>query len=192
MPNHLRRLVLAAACLCVLSIPETASAQGFISPFIGFTYGGDAACPGLLDCDDKSLNFGVGVGKLGRAAGVETEFGYARDFFKDAAVGESSVLTLMSNLMIAPRISFVRPYFTIGAGLIKTHIEFSPSSILSIGDNHFGWNWGGGVMLMSGNFGFRGDIRLFHSWGELQVFGLDLGDLNLDYNRASAALVLSF
>ena len=73
-----------------------------------------------------------------------------RIFLARHRAASSSVLTLMSNVMVAPRIGPVRPYALIGAGLIKSHVEASLGSLASIDNNNFGWDIGGGLMLMFG------------------------------------------
>ena len=42
-----------------------ARAEGFISPFIGYNFGGDSGCPSISNCEDKNLNWGIGVGAVG-------------------------------------------------------------------------------------------------------------------------------
>src|SRR5437763_720902 len=122
-------LVLAAAC--VLGVPASAHAEGFISPLIGFNFGGDAACPAVQGCEDKRLNFGLALGAAGNVFGFEEEFAYARDFFGTAPSLKSSVFTVMSNVMLAPKIGPVRPYFLTGLGLVKTHVDFTSASLLT-------------------------------------------------------------
>ena len=46
-----------------------ADAQGFISPFVGYNFGGDSGCPQITNCEDKHVNWGVAVGALGSIAG---------------------------------------------------------------------------------------------------------------------------
>ncbi len=81
----------------------TSRAQGFISPLIGFNFGGDANCPNITGCEEKRLNFGVSLGKMGSVFGFEEEFAYAKDFFGSAPTLNSSVLTVMSNVMLVPK-----------------------------------------------------------------------------------------
>ena len=176
---------------CLLSA-SPAAAQGFISPFLGFDYGGDSGCPTASDCENKHSNLGVAGGKLGAIAGAEVEFAYARDFFGDTPGVDTSDLTLMTNVIVGPRIGAIRPFVLGGVGLIKSHVELDAGSLLD-SSNNFGWNIGGGVMLMFGeHVGVRGDIRRFKSFQEISILGFDLSDEKLTYNRASAGLVLAF
>ena len=187
-------LVSCAALFAVtLLAPPSAHAQGFISPFIGFDFGGDSGCPTASGCEDRNSNIGVAVGTMGAVAGFEAEFGYARDFFGEAPGQASNVLTFMTNLMIGPRIGAVRPYVVGGLGLIKTHVELTAPSLLETDNNSFGWNFGGGVMVMFGDHvGVRGDLRRFSSFQERSILGFTLSNEKLSFQRAAAALVLAF
>lgn len=192
-PTHLLRALtrIAAACALTLGVSSAAHAQGFISPFVGYNFGGDAGCRGIGECKDTHSNIGVSLGTAG-LIGFEEEFAYAKNFFGDTPGVSSSVLTLMSNLMIAPKIVVVRPYAVIGVGLIKSHAEFDTASLLDTTNNDFGWDVGGGLMLMFGHFGVRGDVRYFHAFQDVSIAGFTLSDEKLDYGRASAGVVFSF
>jgi opacity protein-like surface antigen len=184
-------LRVATALALMLVASSAANAQGFISPFVGYNFGGDAGCPEISNCEDKKSNLGVSFGSAG-IIGFEEELAYAKNFFGEAPGVSSSVLTLMSNVMIAPRIGPVRPYVLIGAGLIKSHVEASLGSIVTTNNNNFGWNTGGGLMLMFGRVGVRGDIRYFHGFQDIEFLGVPLGDLKLDFGRAAAGVVFQF
>jgi opacity protein-like surface antigen len=172
---------------------NAASAQGFISPLIGFDFGGDSGCPEISTCEDKNLNIGVGVGSLGNVIGSELEFGYARDFFGEIPNVSSSVLTLMGNVMLAPRFGPAQPYALVGLGLIKTNVDFSAAGLLETSNNHFGWDVGGGLMIFfSDNVGIRGDLRYFHAFQDLEVLGIGLGSTKLDFGRAGAGVIFRF
>jgi opacity protein-like surface antigen len=181
-----------AAAAIVAATPEPAAAQGFISPFIGFDYGGNSGCPTATGCEDKNSNLGVAGGKLAAIAGAEVEFGYARDFFGDTPGVDSSVLTLMFNVLVGPKIAAVRPFLLGGVGLMKSHVELTAGSLLD-SSNNFGWNIGGGVMIMFGDHvGVRGDVRRFKSFQDTSILSFTLSDEKLTFNRASAGLVLAF
>jgi opacity protein-like surface antigen len=184
---------------CILAIALTMGvahdvhAQGFISPFIGYDFGGDASCPNITNCQDKKLNAGVAIGSLGSILGFEEEFAYAKNFFGDSTSFSSSVLTLMTNLMVVPAIGPVHPYVLGGVGLIKSHVEFTSASIFTTDNNNFGWDLGGGVIfLLGGHLGVRGDIRHFHSFQDLKVLGFTVSNSKLNFARASAGLVVTF
>ena len=181
------------ALVFTLAAASDLRAQGFISPLVGFNFGGDSGCPSIGDCEDKRLNVGVAVGTLGSVLGFETEFGYAKDFFGSAPAFESSVLTVMGNVMLVPATGPIRPYALVGLGLMKSHVELTPDSILTTNNNDFGWDIGGGVFIFFGDHvGVRGDIRYFHSFEDLELLGVDISDTKLDFGRAAGALVLKF
>jgi hypothetical protein len=189
-----RHVLLIGFCLlAVLLAPRQARAQGFIAPFVGFDYGGDSGCQTAGGCEDKNSNIGVAIGKMGNAVGFETDFGFARNFFGDVEGQTSSVLTIMSNLMIIPKIGPVRPYVLGGLGLIKTHVELTAPALLETKNSSFGWDMGAGVMVLFGqHIGIRGDIRKISSFQERTILGITLSNEKLSFQRASAALVLAF
>ena len=190
--SPLRRLVPVVALTALIAgAASDAAAQGFVSPLIGYDYGGDSGCRTRTECEDKSLNFGIAFGKLG-VIGFEQEIAYARDFFGDVPGESSGVLTVMSNLLVAPTIGFVTPYGLFGIGLMKAHADFQPTTLLSLSNNSAAWDIGAGVIVWAGPVGVRGDIRHFHSFRSITLPGLSLEDAKLDYSRASGALVFRF
>ena len=192
-----RRLLLGILAVgLTISAAGEARAQGFISPLIGYDFGGNAGCPTLSTltaCEDKNINFSVGFGAMGSVLGVEEEFGYASSFFGSAPALSSSVLTAMSNLMIVPKIGPVRPYMAVGIGLIKTHVNLTVPSVFTTDNNGLGWDIGGGLIgFVGAHVGLRGDVRYFHSFQDLSVLGLNLSSQKINFGRASVGLVLKF
>jgi len=176
----------------IAATASPARAEGFLSGFIGYNFGGDSGCPSIQNCDDKRANLGASVGSIG-VIGFEEELGYAKDFFGKTATGSSSVLTLMSNLLIAPGFGALHPYVLGGAGLMRSHTDFSPTQlVLDANDNQFAWDVGGGVMVFAGHVGVRGDIRHFHSFQESGFLGFLGAGEKLNFGRASGAVVLKF
>ena len=195
----MRRTAIRACAFTILTglllaaAPSAAQAQGFISPFVGFDFGGDSGCQTATDCEDKNSNIGVSVGAMGSLIGFEAEIGYARDFFGDTPGVSSNVLTFMSNLMVGPRIGPVRPYVLGGVGVIKTRVELTAPSLLETSNNSFGWDMGGGLMVLFGeHIGVRGDLRWFGTFEDREFLGVDLANEKLNFQRAAAALVLAF
>ena len=174
---------------------EARAQQGFISPFIGYNFGGDASCPQVTDCEDKRLNAGVTLGVTGDVFGFEEEFAYAKDFFGTAPDSRRACVTVMSNAMFIPKVGPVRPYLLAGLGLIKTHVEsLDPANLFTSDNNNFGWDVGGGVMInVAPHVGVRGDLRYFHSFQDpLTVLLVTLNGEKLDFGRASGAVVFRF
>jgi len=186
-------LIVLVSTIAIIGAAAPARADGFFSPYIGYNFGGDSGCPHLTGCEDKRLNVGAALGALGSAFGFEEDFGYAKDFFGTAPGLDSSVLTVMSNLMIAPKIGPAQPYVLGGVGLIKTHVSFTLPSVASTDNNNAGWDIGGGLIAYFGDHvGVRGDIRYFHAFQDLKILGFTLSDTKLDFGRASAGIVLKF
>lgn len=193
-----RRLLLGllAIGIVIIGTATQARAQGFISPLVGYDFGGDAGCPtlsNLTSCQDKKMNASVGFGAMGNVLGFEEEVAYAPNFFGSATGLSSSVLTLTSNVMLVPKIGPVRPYVLAGIGLIKTHVNLTIPSVFTTDNNGLGWDVGGGLIgFVSDHLGVRGDLRYFHSFQDLTVLGITLSNSKLNYGRASAGVVLKF
>jgi opacity protein-like surface antigen len=178
--------------------PRDAGAQGFISPFIGYNFSGDAGCQQITNCNDKKTDWGVSFGALGSVVGFEAELGYTKDFFGESSTQTSNVLTMMGNFMLAPKIGPVQPYGVVGLGLIRTTIEASLTSASS-DNNQLGWDAGGGlIVFFSQHVGVRGDVRYFRSFQLLDLSNfpifpnIGINQQKLDYGRVSAAAVFKF
>jgi opacity protein-like surface antigen len=174
--------------------PRNLAAQGFISPFIGYNFSGDAGCPQITNCKDKRTDWGVSFGALGSVVGFEAEFGYTKNFFGESVGQTSNVLTFMGNFMLAPKIGPVQPYGLVGLGLIRTAVD--ATAINSSDTNQFGWDGGGGLMIFFGeHFGVRGDVRYFRSF-QILDFGnfpnIGFNQTKLNYGRVAGAAVFKF
>jgi opacity protein-like surface antigen len=135
----------------------------------------------------------VAFGTLG-TVGFEADFGYVLNFFGDTGDVASNLLTFTTNLLIAPKIGPFRPYVVGGVGLIRTRVEALDSSVLSVDNNNFGYDLGGGLMVHFGDHvGIRGDVRRFKAFDESGLLAVLPGSgEKITFNRAAAALVLSF
>jgi hypothetical protein len=58
---------------CLLGPAPQASAQPYIAPFVGFSFGGDASCQ-TLGCEENTSNVGLSLGRSGTLVGFEQEF----------------------------------------------------------------------------------------------------------------------
>ena len=194
--SHTARMSVSTLLLTLLisiAAAAPARADGFISPFIGYNFSGDSGCPTITNCEDKHVNWGIGIGAVGGLFGVEAEFGFIPNFFGEVNGSDNSVFTFMGNFLLAPKFGPVQPYGTIGLGLIKSHTELSLGGLADNDQNDFGWDVGGGLMIhFSDHFGIRGDVRYFHAFSALEFLGLDLGGNKLDYGRFSGALLVKF
>ena len=191
--NHARTVILLGIFL-FLAIAAPSYSQGFVSPLIGYDFGGNSGCPQISGCTDKRTNVGIAFGKMGRILGAEVEFADAKNFFGSVPTLSSSVITLMSNIMIVPAIGPVHPYLVGGLGLMKTHVDFTRTDVLSTTNNGLAWDFGGGITVLFGHIGVRGDIRHFHSTTAFSIpfVGTTATREKLTFGRASAALVLAF
>jgi opacity protein-like surface antigen len=189
---RLKRVMLMALLGCILATPAPARADWFFTPYIGANFGGDA--------DDANVNFGGSLGYMGAGiVGFEADFGYAPNFFEDpAAAGfDGNVTSLMANVIVGAPIGGmgegVRPYFSGGAGLLRSRID-DVDDFFDVTDNSFGINLGGGVMgFLTDNVGIRGDIRYFRNLEDEQTGDdLDLGVGEFDFWRGSFGVAFRF
>ena len=99
-------------------------AEGFLTPFVGFNFGGDSAnCISISNCDEKRLNWGLAFGTRHGIFGFEEDIGYAPSFFGKTEGGDNAVLTVMSNLMLVVPAGPIQPYAIVGLGLIRPHAK---------------------------------------------------------------------
>ena len=201
MPNQAtvrrRSLLFLFAALFSVGSAGRASAEGFISPFIGYNFGGKAGCQQITNCEDKHANYGVALGAVGSIIGFEAEFAYTNDFFGQSSNQTSNVWTLMGNFMVAPKFGPIQPYGLAGLGLIRSSVGNSSSTT---DQNQFGYDVGGGLMaFFNQHVGVRGDIRYYHSFNVLDTSNfpnlpaLNLGGgQKLDYGRAAIGVVFKF
>ena len=179
----------------VLAAPALAYADGFVSPSIGFNFGSEFAdCQTVTDCQTHGANYGFGIGYLGPLVGFEEEFVYTPSFFGSRSTSTSNnVLTLMSNVLVNVPLGPIRPYGTIGLGLLRTNVDFTVAGLASVQNSGLGWDIGGGLFLdVTPHVGVRADLRHYRGTSDLNIAGLSLRGSPLDFSRASAALVLKF
>jgi opacity protein-like surface antigen len=194
-----RRLaqILFVTAFLSMGLATSAAAEGFIVPFIGYNFGGDAGagCQQITNCDDKRVDYGVALGAIGSIIGFEFEFGYTPNFFGETTTTSSNVLTAMGNFMIAPKIGPIQPYGLGGVGLIRTSTS---GSVTSGNEGQFGYDVGGGLMAyFSKHVGIRGDVRYFHAFQVLELLNLPqlpvaLNNEKLDFGRISIGAVFKF
>jgi outer membrane protein with beta-barrel domain len=169
----------------------SARADGFISPFVGFSFGGDSAnCPSLTSCEDKRLAWGASIGSTNGIFGLEADIAYAPDFFGKTAGGDNAMLTFMSNLMIVVPAGPIRPYGVVGLGLMRPHVALDALS-LALDKNALGYDIGGGVnIFLTHGIGLRGDVRRLRTFNDvtLGVFGND----QINFWRGSAGVTFRF
>jgi hypothetical protein len=118
--HRLATLLLVLAAFTIYAAP--AEAQRYFSPYAGYAHGEAAGdCPSLWsDCPDRRTGYGLVFGSLGGGVmGFEQDISWTPDFFgDDAEIESSSVLTVMSNLVVGLPIGPLRPYGSVGIGLL--------------------------------------------------------------------------
>ena len=184
--KRMMALVLAAAA--VLAVPAVASADGFLSPFIGVNFGGNTS--------DKSTVYGGALGFRGQKAGFEVDFGYTSEFFGDETFDvNGKVVTLMGNVILGGKRGGFSPYVVFGGGLIRTKID-AIDDVLDVeaSKNNFGGDVGGGFFAGGSSLTLRADIRYFRAFNfdDGLDFDLDLGiiDDTLGFWRGTVGIGL--
>ena len=168
------QVVLFAATVGLVWSPVPASADGFVSPWVGTNFAND---PG-----EGRGAFGVTAGGMGGGIiGGEVDFGYSPNYFGDdrARFGSNNLMNLMGNLIVGipiggQRGAGIRPYVTGGLGWIRTEID-GPFNNDGLENNDFAFNVGGGVMgYFNSHVGLRGDLRY------MRTLNSDFGDSDFD------------
>ena len=100
----MRRLMTSLlAAAVVLAAPAAASADGFLSPYIGVNFGGDTP--------KKSTGFGGALGFIGDKAGFEFDVSYTPEFFGDDTFDvDGKLVTVMGNVLVGGRRGGFSPY----------------------------------------------------------------------------------
>jgi hypothetical protein len=190
MSSHRHRVFRVLIFVALASgAARDAWSEGFVSPFVGYNFGGEAGCPNLSSCRNKHVNGGIAVGIQGPVFGLEIDFNFTDDFFGSTPGLESSSLSLMSGLMLAPKIGPFRPYLVAGVGLLRIHVAVAS---LASDTNNLAGEAGGGLSVMFNRVGVRGDVRYFNSLQDVTFLGLPLRDVRIGYGRASAGIVVVF
>ena len=183
------RLAAFAALLLVMT-SAPARADGFLTPFIGYNFGGDSSnCAGLTDCSPRRASYGVSVGAMGISVGFEEDLSYTKNFFgvMPNLRAENSVFSAMSDLLFLGAPGRIRSYIVSGVGLVRVRESRNQASVDS---SVIGYDLGGGVNgFFTKHVGIRGDVRHFHTFQDVNVL---LVSGKLSFWRASLGLALKF
>jgi hypothetical protein len=177
-------LVLAALSLCLMSLPANASD---LTLFGGVQRPGQLTfqtVPGNTQSFVQTFNpktFGVFGLRLseGKVIGAEHTIAYAPNFIESG----TSALIYHSNLLLQLPIPVVKPYGTVGLGLIHS------GGITSFGTKLI-VDYGGGVKVMAGPTGLDLDIRGYRA-PKISLAGLT-AQQRLDFFQVSAGVVFKF
>jgi len=188
------KFVLVAATVAFVYAPVKAHADGYVSPFIGVNFANNSG--------DGRANFGVNAGGMGAGIiGGELDLGYAPSFFgNQGTYGSNYVFDLMGNVIVGIPVggthgAGVRPYGTIGLGLIRSQVTGGVNGLIETSNNDVGMNAGVGVMgFLSDHVGLRGDVRYFRTFNDNSNISAANG-VNIDFGsfhfwRASFGVVL--
>ena len=163
-------IVLALAL--VLVYPPAASADWFITPFIGLKFAGDT---NLVDLESGASNTKLTLGAIASwinagVLGFEADVGYSPRFFErssGALVARSHVITVMGNFVLSVPQEItgdsLRPFVSGGAGWMRIGID-DVAGLLPVKSNLFGINVGGGATgRLTDVSSLRFELRYFKS-----------------------------
>ena len=185
------KVLILSATIAMVSAPTLAHADGYISPFVGTNLGNNSG--------NGRVNVGGDLGWMGAGViGGELDFGYAPSFFGNQGIfGSNSVTDVMANLIVGvpaggQKGAGVRPYATIGLGLLRSQINAGTGGVHTVSNTEAGTNLGVGVMgFFSDHVGIRGDVRYFRNLKGNSApndFHVDFGSFH--FWRASFGVVL--
>ncbi len=167
-----------------------------MTPFVGFTFGGDTTIADIEHAaDNVHRQFGGAVTVLGGGMfGAESVFVYTPGMFSaDGGVVEGSrSLAWMGNVVLtAPRRWTeygLRPFVSGGLGLLRTTVD---EAVLPVTSNLLGFNVGGGAIgFLSRRIGLRFDLRYYSNVHRTQDTSQPAVDrLHLRYFTASVGIV---
>jgi opacity protein-like surface antigen len=158
---------------------------GWITGHFGAAAGGDVrdwtATPGAS----------LAVTENGSGLGAELDLSHAGDFDSES-FADSSITTAMLSLVafLPVQQDRLRPYITVGAGILRVRVAFSPGES-STGNTEPAWSAGGGIHYMLNEaIGVRGDVRYFRHFSSQDI---PLGDNGvLDFVRTSIGFTYSW
>lgn len=179
-----------------------AAAEWYISPFIGAKF---ASKTSIVDLEQGASNTRMTLGVSGlilsdEIFGVEGELGYSPRFFErsrgSGLVARSNVTTLIGNVLIAvpKRITrdALRPYASVGLGLVHVGIKDLVGNILPVDGNLLGMSIGGGAIgRLTDRTSLRFDLRHISDVGRGSGDVPSLGDTRISYWRATAGVAFS-
>ena len=201
------KLIIRSALLAMLGLAAaapSARADGWVSPFAGINFGGDAGGKFGDNVDDPNhFTWGVDVGgMIAGVFGAELDVAYTNNFFgTDDAFEKNKVLTIIPNLIIGIPIggqsgAGIRPYLTAGVGVAKRNLEFDEIEIFD--DNEVVYSVGGGVMgYFNDHFGLRADYRYIRGFSADDLFDdldldFDFEETTFNFSRATIGAVIRF
>jgi hypothetical protein len=186
----------------LVSSPAVARADWVFTPHLGTTFGADVK-------GRSHALFGGALAEFDEDAfGWEADISFVPDAFAgrygavDFGGSNSSVLSAMANALIGMPVGGqhrdrIRPYLTLGAGLLQMHVA-SPEGggFFKTTTHEAGWNAGaGGLVFITSRIGLRGDVRYFRSFQDqpptwTRGIDVDVAPGNFDFFRATAGVTM--
>ena len=105
--------------LCVLFMvfaAPAAHAEGFVTPFVGFSFNSQAGgCGNPATCEQRRTNLGISAGTSHGIFGFEEDISYIKEFYGTQAGAQNAVLTITSNMIFLKMLppSIFQPSFMI-------------------------------------------------------------------------------
>ena len=178
--------------------PASASAEWFISPFIGAKF---ASSTSIVNLEQGANNTRMTLGVSGAILsdeifGIEGELGHTPRFFErsrgSGLVARSHVTTLMGNVLIAvpKRITreALRPYAVAGVGLVHVGIK-DLVNVFDVDGDLLGMSIGGGAIgQLTNRTSLRFDVRHIRNIGRNDGDVPSLGETRISYWRVTAGV----
>lgn len=201
--------VLALLGVLVVCVPEAASAEWHLTPFLGLTFKGDTT---LLDQEQAAgkahWNFGGAVALMGAGPiGVEGLVVYTPGFFQQddpPALGgvpppnilDSRALAIMGNLVLTTPRSWneygLRPFLSGGVGLLYASAT-DALELLPVETTLLGYNVGGGAVgFLTDRAGLRFELRYFSNLKPSDDPQIAIGRVHLSYWTGSVGVVFRY
>jgi hypothetical protein len=192
------RIVAFAVAFAVVG-PAAASAEWFVTPFVGIKF---ASSTSIVDLEQGASNpkmtLGVSATILSeRILGLEGELGYSPRFFERSGtsdlIARSNVTTLFGNVVFAvPRAitrDSLRPYAVAGVGLVHVGINDAPG-IFPVDTNLVGIGIGGGALgRLTNRTSLRFEVRHIRNLAPAKENVPGFGG-NIKYWRATVGVAL--
>ena len=187
------RFAARALALCVLFMvvgAQSARADAFVTPFVGYSFGAQASgCGNPATCEQRT-SIGLSAGTSHGMFGFEEDISYIKEFFGKIPGRENAVLTVSSNMLFKFPVGPIEPYGVVGLAFIRPHATLDVAG-MQMQRNTLGWDMGGGLTIrLQQHLGVRSDLRLIRTFKDM-----DLGLFSreqLEYWRGSVGLSLRF
>lgn len=192
--------VLVLALLLILCTVPTASADWFVTPYLGAKFGGDSNPFVNLDqgASNTKLTLGVAAGFVGAGLlGVEADLGYSPRFFERSSgnlIVRSQVATVMGNIILTVPSNVtgysLRPFVSGGGGLMHVGIDYL-ADVFRVNSNLVAVNLGGGATGgLTARTSVRFDLRYFRSITNDEEDIVGFGPTSLSFWRAAVGLTI--